>query len=75
MNPKLRGDVIFDSHFESGNLDTVVQVSSDEYDLFMRVDSNTKGHFTWYYFKMQSPIKKRIRLNICTFIKVMIRSL
>jgi hypothetical protein len=30
--------------FESGNLDKVVMVSDTEYDLYMRVDSNTKGH-------------------------------
>lgn len=34
----------FDSSFESGNLDMVVQVDNSEFDMFMRVDSNTRGH-------------------------------
>lgn len=39
--------LIFDSIFEHGNLDTVVRKSLNEYDLFIRVDSNTKGHTSW----------------------------
>ena len=35
---------IFDSNFESGNLDMAVQVGPKEFDLYMRVDSNTRGH-------------------------------
>lgn len=39
------GEILeFDSSFECGNLDKVVMVTPDEYDLYMRVDSNTKGH-------------------------------
>jgi|TARA_B110001450_G_C17631317_1_gene485325 cytosolic carboxypeptidase protein 2/3 len=57
MNPKLdnamnkngspsksKYDLIFDSNFESGNLDRVYKVKDLEYDLFMRVDTNTSGH-------------------------------
>ena len=44
MQKDAKCSLIFDSHFESGNLDCVVKVSDNEYDLFMRVDSNTKGH-------------------------------
>lgn len=39
-NPEL----IFDSNFESGNLDMVIKVKEFEYDLYMRVDTNTRGH-------------------------------
>lgn len=43
----------FDSDFESGNLDAAVKIENlDEYDLFMRVDANTRGHFQWYNFKV-----------------------
>lgn len=42
----------FESRFESGNLDCAVQVSENEYDLFMRVDSNTKGHLQWFHFSV-----------------------
>jgi len=34
----------FDSKFESGNLDMVVKRDDYEYDLYMRVDTNTRGH-------------------------------
>ena len=44
MNPALSGDIKFDSNFESGNLDEVVQISKTEFDLYMRVDTNTRGH-------------------------------
>lgn len=36
--------VIFDSDFESGNLDLVFEYTNNEYDLYLRIDSNTKGH-------------------------------
>ena len=36
--------LLFDSSFESGNLDMVVQVQPSEFDCYMRVDSNTRGH-------------------------------
>jgi cytosolic carboxypeptidase protein 2/3 len=47
-NPSL----IFDSLFECGNLDMVVQIRENEYDLYMRVDSNTRGHHQWFYFSV-----------------------
>lgn len=48
MNPKIpNNNLIFDSKFESGNLDAVIKISDNEYDCFMRVDSNTRGHLQW----------------------------
>lgn len=49
MNPSMdeetvKGELVFDSNFESGNLDMVIKRRDLEYDLFMRVDTNTKGH-------------------------------
>jgi cytosolic carboxypeptidase protein 2/3 len=47
MNPNLISDapeLVFDSNFESGNLDMVIKVKEGEYDLYMRVDTNTRGH-------------------------------
>lgn len=41
---KSQNVIEFDGKFESGNLDKVVMVNENEYDLYMRVDSNTKGH-------------------------------
>ena len=47
MNPKIldyEKELVFESMFESGNLDTVLKRSKKEYDLYMRVDTNTRGH-------------------------------
>jgi hypothetical protein len=45
---------LFNSNFESGNLDAAIRVKSDEYDCFLRSDSNTRGHCNWYYFSIKS---------------------
>jgi len=42
----------FNSSFEGGNLDAVVAVSQNEFDCFIRSDSNTKGHCNWYHFSV-----------------------
>lgn len=44
MNKKIKNDFYFDSDFESGNLDLVYKNEKNEYNLYMRVDSNTVGH-------------------------------
>ena len=38
--------IIIDSNFESGNLDMAIQIDKNEYDMYMRVDSNTRGPLT-----------------------------
>ena len=44
----------FDSYFENGNLDTVVtRPNSNEYDLYLRPDTNTQGHTLWYYYRVR----------------------
>jgi hypothetical protein len=60
---------VFDSAFESGNLDMAVQVKRNEYDCFIRSDTNTKGHTNWYYFKVKSTSEGPIRINICNMTK------
>ena len=36
----------------------------------MRVDSNTRGHLQWYYFKMMNLEKDKVyQINICNFQK------
>jgi len=48
MRPGVPDDcLIFDSIFEGGNLDTVIRTGPDEYELYIRVDTNTKGHTSW----------------------------
>ena len=70
-NPQSRtDDLSFDSSYEGGNLDLVIQVSELEYDLFMRVDSNTRGHLQWFNFKIHNlKCYQRIKLNIVNFTK------
>ena len=36
--------LLFDSFFESGNLDRAEYISDTEYNLYLNVDTNTKGH-------------------------------
>ncbi|CDW89042.1 zinc carboxypeptidase family protein [Stylonychia lemnae] len=59
----LSGDTLFiDSLFESGNLEKAYRVSNkgQNYELFMNVDSNTRGHQQWFYFRVRN-IKANVR--------------
>lgn len=47
----------FDSEFESGNLDRVVQTKEGEFLLFLTCDSNTKGYTQWFYFSIRNARK------------------
>ena len=70
MNPTLDPDELkFEAGFESGNLDAVIKVGPNEYDLFMRIDSNTIGHLQWFNFRIFTLKKKKVRINICNFKK------
>ena len=60
---------IFDSCFEGGNLDVVVKSKDNEYDLYMRDDSNTRGHHQWFYFSIQTKVQGTIKLNLVNFSK------
>ena len=42
----------FNSDFENGNLDMAVRTGDDVYDLFLRADTNTRGHFGWFHFEV-----------------------
>lgn len=59
--------------FESGNLDQVYKIKEFEYDLYMRVDTNTRGHHQWFYFSIQYDSgyfsEKTIKFNVCNFTK------
>lgn len=76
MNPKAprERELTFDSNFESGNLDYVVKRGQFEYDLYMRVDTNTRGHHQWFYFAVHVEDinyfgDKKIKLNVMNFTK------
>jgi hypothetical protein len=75
MNPHLTDQdniLTFDSNFESGNLDMAFKVNDYEYDLYMRLDTNTKGIQQWFYFSCEhGPAleNKTIRFNVNNFTK------
>ena len=57
---KYNGDVLlFDTIFESGNLLRADRITRSEYRLYMQVDTNTKGHQQWFYFRVKNTQKKR----------------
>ena len=62
----IKGNILlFDSDFESGNLDVAIWRVSTEYDLFLRVDTNTKGHTNWYNFKISNQgFLGKVKLNV-----------
>lgn len=62
--------LIFNSKFESGNLDKVSKINENEYNLYIRNDSNTCGKNQWYYFAARNNSGEReIKLNIVNFCK------
>ena len=44
------GKVVFNSEIESGNLVLAARASDNEYDLYLRIDTNTHGHQNWFHF-------------------------
>ena len=70
MKTDIEEAFIFESKFESGNLDKVAKVKDDEYDLYIRNDTNTYGKNQWYYFKVQNTgEQKEVKMNIVNFCK------
>jgi cytosolic carboxypeptidase protein 2/3 len=70
MNPTAKkNELRFDSNLECGNLDLVVSVADNEFDLYLRVDSNTKGHACWFFLQgQQFPGQtKKANFNIVNF--------
>ncbi|XP_041052604.1 cytosolic carboxypeptidase 2 [Carcharodon carcharias] len=53
-NSKDCNALIFESRFESGNLQKVIRVGNYEYELTLRTDLYTDKHTQWYYFRVQN---------------------
>lgn len=54
------GDVLLiDSILESGNLLQADRIDKNDYNMYMQVDSNSKGHQQWFYFRVQNTRKQR----------------
>eukprot|EP00347_Sterkiella_histriomuscorum_P015717 403355948 len=60
-------ELIFDSNFESGNLDFVGKVSENEFDLLMRLDTNSRSHQCWYYFSIECRYEtsSMVQIEMC----------
>jgi hypothetical protein len=71
--------LFFDSDFESGNLDMVSLTNAnnaDEYDLMMRLDTNSRTHNNWFYYSVRirseskdPKIKRTVKFNLLNFTK------
>ena len=74
MNPGqlIESELLFDSNFESGNLDMVYTPMQNVYDLYMRVDTNTQGNHQWFYFSVEHGREfygKTVKFNVMNFTK------
>lgn len=47
----------------------LMRVNENEYDLYMRMDTNTNGHRQWFYFSVKNTTKTTIKFNIYRFKK------
>lgn len=70
--PKDKDDrtLVFESRFESGNLQLANKVSDSEYDLILQNDINSKGHTQWFFFRVAN-VKKgmKVKFNMLNMIK------
>ncbi|CAD8130855.1 unnamed protein product [Paramecium sonneborni] len=53
----------FDSHYESSNLFASFRINTNEYDLIMQNDTNSKGNTQWFNFSVKIP-KKMLQLHL-----------
>lgn len=61
----------FGSNFESGNLQRVVEVSPEEYELVLSWDTGTNSYTQWFYFSIRNyEPRKRYRFNIVNMEKL-----
>lgn len=59
----------FDSCFESGNLAFAFRSSSTDFALFLRIDTNTKGHTQWFHFTATADQDLEVRFSIMNMSK------
>ena len=70
--PKDESDktLMFESRFESGNLQLAQKVSESEYNLILQNDINSKGHTQWFYFRVANVRKgQKVKFNFLNMIK------
>ena len=47
----------------------IIRVGEAEYDLYMRVDTNTNGHRQWFYFSVRNLVAGVVKFNVYRFKK------
>ncbi len=64
--------LIFESRFESGNLNYAVKVSDTLYILVLQNDTNCMGHTQWYYFRVSNTRRgDEVQFNIVNMVRDM----
>ena len=62
--------LIFESRFESGNLQLANKISDNEYDLVLQNDINSKGHTQWFFYRVANTKKgQKVKFNMLNMIK------
>ena len=62
--------LLIDTVFESGNLLRADRITPSEYRLYMQVDTNTRGHQQWFYYRVRNTRKnKKYVFKIMNFTK------
>lgn len=62
---KIRGYLCFDSFFECGNLNRVVMISQNEFDLYLNGDTNSSNKVQWFYFAVtNTKANLTVKFNI-----------
>lgn len=62
--------LVFESRFESGNLNLAAKLSDAEYNLILQNDLSAKGNTQWYFFRVRNTrAGKTIKFNIINLCK------
>lgn len=47
----------------------IIRVGESQFDLYMKVDTNTNGHRQWFYFSVRNLLAGTVKFNIYRFKK------
>ncbi len=62
--------LIFESRFESGNLQAAYKMNENLYNLVIQNDTNTSGYSQWFFFRVKNTRKNStIKFNILNLMK------
>lgn len=62
--------LVFESRFESGNLNLAIKMADDEYNLLLQNDINTNGHTQWFFFRVSNTFKgHKVKFNMLNLSK------